>query len=292
VPSEKRARQRAARESRLALQAKAKKRRQQTRNTIIVVVVAAVIIGIVFLVSGNNSPKKKQASSTTTTLVGTTTTSAAGATTTTAANSANATAQAAANKLATAAGCPASTTAPANTQKYTAAPPMTINTGMLYSATVETTAGTFTMSLYAKAAPQTVNSFVFLANKGFYNCNIFHRVIPGFVDQTGDPTGTGSGPFGYKIPLENVPTAYADGEVAMASSQATGIGSQWFVLAAGGAQGLDADIASGGYSLFGKILTGADVVAKINGEGTQAGTPAVTERILKVTISESAPLGS
>ena len=86
-----------------------------------------------------------------------------------------------------------------NTQKYSAAPAMTIDTSKTYTATVVTTTGTFTITLDAKAAPITVNNFVFLAEKGFYHCVIFHRVIPQFMDQTGDPTGTGQGGPGYTI---------------------------------------------------------------------------------------------
>src|SRR6202042_3336847 len=86
--------------------------------------------------------------------------------------------QAKANQVAVAAGRPASTTTPGNTQKYSAAPAMTIDTSKTYTAKVVTTAGTFTIGLDPKAAPVTVNSFVFLADKNYYHCVIFHRVIP------------------------------------------------------------------------------------------------------------------
>ena len=76
-------------------------------------------------------------------------------------------------------------------QKYPSAPAMTIDTTKTYSATVVTTAGTFDMRSTPRRRPTTVNNFVFLADKGYYHCVIFHRVIPGFMDQTGDPTGTG-----------------------------------------------------------------------------------------------------
>jgi cyclophilin family peptidyl-prolyl cis-trans isomerase len=276
VPSDKRARQRAAREARLAAEAKSKKRRSQTRNVIVVVVILAVIVGIAFLVSGN-SPKKKKPTEAAKTAT----------TTTTATTAANAKAQAAANALAVKAGCPASTSARVNTLKYTSAPAMTLNTKDLYSAVVVTTEGTFTIALDAKSAPTTVNSFVFLADKGYFHCNIFHRVIPGFVDQTGDPTGTGTGGPGYEFANENIPKAYATGDVAMANSGANTNGSQFFIVVPGGATQLDADIASGGYSLFGSIPAGLNVVEAINAQGTQAGTPAVVQRILSVTIHEA-----
>jgi cyclophilin family peptidyl-prolyl cis-trans isomerase len=164
---------------------------------------------------------------------------------------------------------------------------MTIDPNKLYSADIVTTAGTVDMSLYAKAAPTTVNSFVFLADKGYFHCVIFHRVIPGFVDQTGDPTGAGTGGPGYKFANENIPSAYATGDVAMANSGANTNGSQFFIVVPGGATQLDADIASGGYSLFGSIPAGLNVVEAINAQGTQAGTPAVVQRILSVTIHEA-----
>jgi cyclophilin family peptidyl-prolyl cis-trans isomerase len=273
VPSDKRARQRAAREMRLAAEAKAKKRRKSIRNTVVVGTIAAVIIVIIIVANLGGTPKKTASStSTTTTTVG---------------KSKNATLQAAANKLAVAAGCPASTSARVNTQKYSAAPAMTIDTTKTYVATIKTTAGTFTINLDAKDAPNTVNSFVFLADKGYFNCVIFHRVIPGFVDQTGDPTGTGTGGPGYEFANENIPKAYATGDVAMANSGANTNGSQFFVVVAGGASTLDADLSSGGYSLFGQVGSGQNVVNTINSEGSSAGTPDVTQRMLSVTISDS-----
>ena len=124
---------------------------------------------------------------------------------------------------------------------------MTINTAATYTATIKTTTGTFTIALDAKAAPVTVNSFVFLAGKGYFHCNIFHRVIPGFVDQTGDPTGTGTGGPGYEFADENIPKAYATGDVAMANSGGTATnGSQFFMVAPGGASALDSTSPVGG----------------------------------------------
>ena len=228
MPSDKRARQRAAREARLAAEAKQQKRRRQIRNAIIVVVVAGVIVAIAFIVSsGNNTPASSQSKGTTTT------------STTTASTAADAKLQAQANAVAVKAGCPASTKTPANTQKYSAAPAMTIDTSKTYTATVVTTTGTFTITLDAKAAPTTVNNFVFLAQKGFYHCVIFHRVIPQFMDQTGDPTGTGQGGPGYTIPDENPPKAanpsdqYPLGSVAMANTGAPNSGGSQFFIVAG-----------------------------------------------------------
>jgi cyclophilin family peptidyl-prolyl cis-trans isomerase len=271
---------------RLAQEAQAKKRRKQIRNAIVVAVIAGVIILVVFLTS-SNGPKNNAASKTTTTTTApATTTTTAPATTTTSGNPADAKLQTEANQAAVAAGCPASTSAVANTQKYSAPPPMTIDTTKAYTATVVTTAGTFTIALDAKAAPTTVNSFVFLADKGYFHCVIFHRVIPGFMDQTGDPTGTGTGGPGYEFKNENIPKSYATGDVAMANSGPNTNGSQFFIVAPGGATALNADLASGGYSLFGQVTSGQDVVNTINSEGSTAGVPPdVTQRIISVTIS-------
>jgi cyclophilin family peptidyl-prolyl cis-trans isomerase len=273
VPSDKRARQRAAREFRLAEEARTKKRRKQIRNVIVIAAIAGIIILVVFLTTNNSKSPTTSASSTTTTVAG---------------GSANAKAQVAANKVAVAAGCPASTATTVNTQKYSAAPPLTIDTSKSYTATVATTAGTFTIALDPKAAPQTVNSFVFLADKGYYHCVIFHRVIPAFMDQTGDPTGKGTGGPGYTIPDEYPPKAavaadqYPLGSVAMANTgQPHTGGSQFFIVSGPQGEGLPNT-----YTLFGHVVTGMSVVDKINAEGSTAGVPPdVTQRILSVTIA-------
>ncbi len=269
MPSEKRARQRAAREARLAAEAKAAKRRRQIRNAVIVVVVAGAIVGIAFAVSSGNHPAAKQSTT-------------------------DAQLQAEANAAAVKAGCPASTATRVNNQKYPAAPAMTIDTTKTYTATVATTTGTFVITLDAKSTPQTVNNFVFLANKGYYHCVIFHRVVPKFMDQTGDPTGTGKGGPGYTIPDENPPKAatgtpqYPLGSVAMANTGSPNSGgSQFFVVA--GPQG---ESLPNTYALFGQVTSGMNVVDTINRQGNSSpsanGTPpAVTQRILSVTIHES-----
>jgi len=276
VPSDKRARQRAAREARLAAEAQSHKRRKQIRNGVIVVVVAAVIVGIVFLVSGNNNPAPKAKASTTTT--------------TAAGKGADATLQAQANEVAVKAGCPASTKTTVNTQKYASAPARTIDTSKTYTATVVTTAGTFDIALDATSSPITVNNFVFLADKGYYHCVIFHRVIPQFMDQTGDPTGTGDGGPGYTIPDENPAKAanaaqqYPLGSVAMANTgQPNSGGSQFFIVA--GPQG---ESLPNTYALFGSVTSGMSVVEAINAQGSAQGVPPdVTQRIISVTIHES-----
>ena len=276
MPSEKRARQRAGREARLAAEAKRQQNRKRIRNGIIIVAAAGLVIGLVFALSGNNNKTQPSASH--------------GTTTTNASHSANATLQAEANAAAVKAGCPASTSTRVNNQKYAAAPAMTIDTTKTYTATVKTTTGTFVITLNAKTAPQTVNNFVFLADKGFYHCVIFHRVIPQFMNQTGDPTGTGQGGPGYTIPDENPAKAatgqpqYPLGSVAMANtgSPHTG-GSQFFIVA--GSQG---ESLPNSYALFGQVTSGMNVVDTINQQGSAQGVPPdVTQRILSITVASS-----
>ena len=275
MPSDKRARQRAAREARLAAEARQKKQRRQLRNVIIVLVAAGAIVGIAFLVS-SNSPTVASKSPVTST--------------TTAAHGTNARLQAQATAVAVKAGCPASTQATVNTQKYAAAPPTTINPTKTYTATVVTTAGTFVITLDPKTAPATVNNFVFLADKGYYHCVIFHRVIPGFMDQTGDPTGTGQGGPGYTIGDENPPKAaagspqYPVGSVAMANTgQPHSGGSQFFIVVGSQGEGLP-----NSYALFGQVTSGMSVVDTINQQGSAQGVPPdVTQRIISVTIRQT-----
>src|SRR3712207_1792399 len=96
-------------------------------------------------------------------------------------------------------------------KSYSAPPPMTIDPNQTYSATIDTTLGQIVVDLYPKDAPQHVNSFVFLAREGFYDGVIFHRVIPGFMVQGGDPTGTGTGGPGYKLKAEFNDTKHTRG---------------------------------------------------------------------------------
>src|SRR3546814_2379632 len=102
--------------------------------------------------------------------------------------------------------------------QYDAPPAMTIDPSKRYSAVVETNRGTFTIELLADVAPKTVNNFVFLAREGFYDGTTFHRVIPGFVAQGGDPTGSGRGGPGYRFEDELTETPFVEGIVGMANA--------------------------------------------------------------------------
>lgn len=257
------------------------KRRQNIRRTVIVGIVALVVLGsAALLFAGKSTPT----TTTTTSATATTTT----AVTTSTVSSANAALQAKANALAVAAGCPASTSTRVNTLQWKSAPAMTINKSLTYYAHFVTTAGNFVAKLDATTAPITVNNFVFLAQHKFFNCVIFHRVIPGFVVQGGDPTGTGSGGPGYTIkdelPATGTPT-YPLYSLAMANTGSANTGgSQFFIITGTSGEALGAT-----YSLFGQIISGQSAAAKMNNEGSAAGVPPdVTNRMLSVTISNSA----
>jgi cyclophilin family peptidyl-prolyl cis-trans isomerase len=168
-------------------------------------------------------------------------------------------------------------------QKFDAAPPMIIDTDKTYTATMVTSKGTLEIVLDALGAPNTVNSFVFLARWHYYDGIVFHRIIPGFVLQGGDPTGTGAGGPGYKFKDElPKPGRYELGSLAMANAGPHTNGSQFFVIS-----GPDGVRLPPLYALFGKVVKGLDVVATINDVGTPSGKPREDVVIESVTISES-----
>jgi cyclophilin family peptidyl-prolyl cis-trans isomerase len=152
-----------------------------------------------------------------------------------------------------------------------------------YRAVVQTSEGSFTMDLLEKDAPGTVNNFVVLARYGFFDGLTFHRVVPGFVIQGGDPNGDGSGGPGYSI-ADELPvavTSYKRGAVAMANSGPNSNGSQFFVCTD------CAGLPNPGYSLFGQVIDGMDVVQGIEALATGDGPPSKTVTIEKVTIQEA-----
>jgi peptidylprolyl isomerase len=165
-------------------------------------------------------------------------------------------------------GAVAPTTAPpANAPKqWSAAPPMTIDPTHTYCAFLTTAHGVIVVELYAKSAPQHVNSFVFLASQGFFDGITWHRVIAGFVAQTGDPTATGTGGPGYTIPLEVDPALKYDkpGLLGMArTNDPNSAGSQFFITYAP-LPNLDAGNGSAGYTIFGRVVRGMEVVNQIS----------------------------
>ena len=171
---------------------------------------------------------------------------------------------------------------PKNTMKqYPSPPEMTVDAAKKYTATIETNQGTMTAELYVEDAPMTVNNFVFLAKEGFYNGTIFHRIIPGFMIQGGDPTGTGTGGPGYKFNNEPVKRPYDRGILAMANAGRNTNGSQFFIMHAD--YPLPPD-----YTIFGKLTGGDDVLEKIATTKTARGDrPVEDQKMLKVSVVES-----
>lgn len=168
-------------------------------------------------------------------------------------------------------------------KQYAAAPAMSIDVTKTYTATIKTPRGDIVIKLRPDLAPETVNSFVFLARDGYYNGLTWHRVIPEFMAQGGDPTGTGMGGPGYTVKAEFTDKVAFDkpGVVAMArpGNDVNGNGSQFFITTA------PATHLNGQYTIFGEVVSGQDIVNGIPVRDPEtATTPG--EAMLEVTISE------
>lgn len=161
-------------------------------------------------------------------------------------------------------------------------PKQVLKPGEEATVVMTTSCGTFKIALDTKRAPKTANSFAFLTEEGFYDDLTFHRIVPGFVIQGGDPEGTGTGGPGYKV-VEKPPAnlSYTKGLVAMAKSSAEPpgtSGSQFYVVTAPDA-GLPPE-----YALVGKVSEGYSTVARIEKQGTPEETPKQTVLIEEATI--------
>ncbi len=168
------------------------------------------------------------------------------------------------------------------TKQYDNAPDFTIDTAKRYEATLDTSHGEVVIELDAGRSPLTVNNFVFLANEGFYDGVVFHRVIEGFMIQGGDPTGTGRGGPGYRFrdEIEGQGT-YARGTVAMANAGPNTNGSQFFIMHRD--YGLPHN-----YTIFGQVTSGLDAVDSIATTGTDHSDRPHDEVVIrKVTVTES-----
>jgi cyclophilin family peptidyl-prolyl cis-trans isomerase len=192
---------------------------------------------------------------------------------------------------------PASTSAPsasAKPKQWSKAPDMIIDPKKTYEAEMTTSKGKFTIKLFAKEAPKTVNNFVFLAKQGFYDNVTFHRIIKSFMIQTGDPLGNGSGGPGYKFEDElNTPYKYEEGTVAMANSGPNTNGSQFFICT--GPDAVFSLNAHPDYTIFGIVTSGienvqkiADTPVKMNPGGNDSSPSMPTERVTiqSITINE------
>jgi peptidylprolyl isomerase len=179
-------------------------------------------------------------------------------------------------------GAPVATLVPVSEKPtFAAPPPMTIDPAQNYTATITTPRGDIVIRLRPDLAPQTVNSFRFLANEGYYDGLTWHRVLPEFMAQGGDPTGTGMGGPGYTVPAEFSDLTFdRPGLLAMARSQdPNSAGSQFFITNAA-APWLD-----GQYTIFGEVTEGLDIVLDIPlRDPDTATTPG--EQMLEVRVTD------
>lgn len=169
-------------------------------------------------------------------------------------------------------------------RQFTECPPMTIDPTKQYIATLRTEKGDIVLELYPDVAPLAVNSFVFLARNGWFDNVTFHRVLPGFVAQAGDPSGTGMGSPGYAFDNEISPDLKFDraGVLGMANAGPGSNGSQFFITF-GPAPQLD-----GGYTIFGRVVGGMDVLESLTPRNPQEDpTLPPGDAILTVTIEEN-----
>jgi cyclophilin family peptidyl-prolyl cis-trans isomerase len=176
-----------------------------------------------------------------------------------------------------------STTKQTGTKQYESAPPMRVDISKEYFATVKMeNGGEFVIQLYPEQAPVTVNSFVFLANQGYFDGVSFHRVIDGFMAQTGDPTGTGRGGPGYIFENEDSDLQFdKEGVVAMANAGRDTNGSQFFITFA------PAEFLNGDYTIFGQVIEGMNVVNGITRRDPPENPSFIGDIIESITISEN-----
>ena len=167
------------------------------------------------------------------------------------------------------------------TKQYDSAPDLSIDLDKSYTATLDTSHGEIVIEFDPARSPLTVNNFVFLANDGFYDGVIFHRVIDGFMIQGGDPTGTGRGGPGYRFrdELDGAGT-YKRGTVAMANAGPNTNGSQFFIMHRD--YGLPHS-----YTIFGQVTSGMEAVDSIAGSSTDGSDRPHDDVVInKVTITE------
>ncbi len=178
---------------------------------------------------------------------------------------------------------------PAASPLPTATPPiqfsglfsMTIDTAKTYVATLKTAKGNVVVELNAVKAPQTVNNFVNLARKGYYNNTTFHRVLPNFMAQGGDPTGTGAGGPGYTIPDEFTDLTHNKGVISMANTGQPNSGSSQFFITTVPTPWLD-----GKHAVFGKVISGMNVVESLTSRDPNQNPGYAGDRLIEVTIEE------
>jgi cyclophilin family peptidyl-prolyl cis-trans isomerase len=269
MPDPKRERQRqnrdAARQAQLEAARQAKRKQSGIRLAIVAVAAIAVAVLAAALFGGKDDKKKVEATNSTSTTAGVTTTTVD---------------QAALAKVECNDKQPAENP---NRPTFKEAPPMTIDAAKKYTATIDTSCGKITVELDPKAAPKTVNNFVFLANQKFFDGLTWHRVVKDFVIQGGDPQGSGSGGPGYEFEdeLPQGTNVYVPGVLAMANSGPNTNGSQFFIVTGNGGLNLQNK-----YNLFGKVTDGLIVAQKLESFNTGDGPPSRKLYIVSITVKE------
>jgi len=167
-------------------------------------------------------------------------------------------------------------------KEFSALPPTIIDPSRSYTAVIKTEKGDVTVELYPDVAPVTVNSFVFLSCKGYYDGVTWHRVLPGFVAQAGDPSGTGKGGPGYTVPDEFSDRPFEKGTLGMANTgQPNTGGSQFFIC-------YEAQTAlNGRYTVFGQVTDGFDVLQNLTPRDPSGGLSLPPgDKLLEITVTE------
>ncbi len=292
MPTDKRRRQKEGRRARLEALRKQEQRRRSVRRAVWIVVIAGAIIATIIPFLPSTKPL-----------------------------TANQRLQNAADRLAVVAGCKSSPYTVLHPQQWSKPPAMRLNLHRRYYATFATTAGTFKVLLDPATAPQNVNSFVFLAEHHFYDCTNFDRVLTGFMNQGGNPSGGAfdknpnvalpnadtQGP-GYVVTQDEYPKLikhgylYAAGTLAVANAGPRTNGSQFFVMAANYRSAVTCPVGATNclantYTILGHVVSGLSVVTAINQHGgppqnpatNSAGgiPPSVINRVLSVTVTST-----
>jgi peptidylprolyl isomerase/peptidyl-prolyl cis-trans isomerase B (cyclophilin B) len=167
--------------------------------------------------------------------------------------------------------------------QWSSPPEMEIDPSKSYEALFKTEAGDFRVQLFSQQAPLTVNNFVFLARQGYYDNTTFHRVLPGFMAQGGDPTGTGGGGPGYAFEDEFDPSLRFDrpGLLAMANRGPDTNGGQFFITYA------PTPHLDGLHTIFGEVMEGAEVLDDLTPRDPQANPDFPGDRLISVEITET-----
>ncbi len=163
---------------------------------------------------------------------------------------------------------------------YSSPPPMVIDPAKQYTAIIETGKGNMVVELFAADVPVTVNNFVFLARDGYYDGTTFHRVIPGFMAQGGDPTGTGAGQAGYFFEDEFTDHGHDAGVISMANAGPDTNSAQFFITYTP-QHGLD-----GKHTVFGRLVEGMDVLESLTPRDPSQNPQFEGDKIIRIRIEE------